>query len=431
MILDVRTPFITKEGFSYVPNNYDRAFHGPVSARAALAGSLNVPAVVTLDHIGLPTFFRLAGRLGLTTLSAADRFGLSVTLGGGEVRLLELTGAYAAFSNGGRKVEPAAILQIRNAKGVLIEQWQPPIGERILDERVAYLISDILSDNESRGATFGFNSALLIGRPAAVKTGTTTDYRDNWTVGYTPDLVTGVWVGNADYSPMVNLSGVAGAGPIWHDFMRTALMGKPETDFRQPSGLVRAEVCSPSGLLPTPACPRTQTELFLEGTVPTQPDNLYQVFPLDSRTGQLADANTPPEFVTRKVFLVLPPQAQEWAKENGVPQVPNQKAQNPKSQIPNPKLEISSPDPNTVYQISPRLPRASQQIPLRVISTEPLEAVTFFLDDQPLATVTTTPFEFWWVLEDGAHSLRAEARLVGGETVESASEQFWVVPKNS
>lgn len=428
MILDVRMPFITKEGFSYVPNNYDRAFHGPVSARAALAGSLNVPAVITLDHIGLPTFFHLAGRLGLTTLSDADRFGLSLTLGGGEVRLLELTAAYAAFANGGRKVEPSVILQIRNAKGILIEQWKSSIGERVLDERVAYLISDILSDNEARGATFGFNSVLLIGRPAAVKTGTTTDYRDNWTVGYTPDLVTGVWVGNADTSPMVNLSGVSGAGPIWHDFMRTALMGKPETTFHQPPGLVRAEVCAPSGLLPTSACPRTQTELFLEGTVPTQPDNLYQVFRLDSRTGQLADPNTPPEFLTEKVFLVLPPEAQDWARENGVPQLPSNQQPTTSGQQPVPSLQLTSPDPNTVYQISPRLPRASQQIPLRVISTEPLEAVTFFLDDQPLAMVTTSPFEFWWALEEGAHTLRAEAKLVGGEIVESASEQFWVNP---
>jgi len=425
MILDVRTPFVTKEGFSYVPNNYDRAFHGPVSARAALAGSLNVPAVITLNHIGLPTFIRLAGRLGLTTLSDADRFGLSLTLGGGEVRLLELTAAYAAFDNGGLKVEPSAILQIRDAKGNLIEQWKRNVGERVLDERVTYLISDILSDNQARGATFGFNSMLLIGRPAAVKTGTTTDYRDNWTMGYTPDLVTGVWVGNADNSPMVNLSGVAGAGPIWHDFMRTALSGKPETPFRQPPGIARAEVCAPSGLLPTAICPRTRPELFIEGTVPTQLDNLYQVFRLDSRTGQLAEANTPTEFVIQKVFLVLPPEAQEWAKENGVPQIPNQGSRL-KAQGPN--LQITSPDPNTVYQISPRLPRASQQIPLRVISGEPVEAVTFFLDDEPLATVTTTPFEFWWELVEGAHTLRAEARLAGGETIVSGTEKFWVNP---
>ncbi len=423
MLLDVRTAFVTKEGFSYVPQNYDRAFHGPVSARAALAGSLNLPAVVTLDHVGLSNMIRLAGRLGLTTLSDADRFGLALTLGGGEVTLLDLASAYGVFANGGVRVEPTAILQIRNVRGELIEQWSASAGARVLDARVAYLIGDILSDNNARAATFGFGSVLQIGRPAAVKTGTTTDYRDNWTVGYTPELVTGVWVGNADFTPMVNLSGVAGAGPIWHDFMREALKGKPETQFARPPGLVRVEVCAPSGLLPTPRCPRTRAEWFLEGTAPTQPDNLYQAFKIDSRTGALADANTPPEFVAEKVFLVLPPQAQEWARQNGIPQIPN-----PQLPITNYHLQITSPDPNTIYQISPRLPRASQQIPLRAIASEALSSATFVLDGQPLATVSEAPFEMWWVLAPGQHTLVVEGRLPGGEVIRSDVIGFSVMP---
>ncbi|MEP7359467.1 MAG: transglycosylase domain-containing protein, partial [Anaerolineales bacterium] len=288
MILDVRTAFTTKEGFSYVPQNYDRNYHGPVSARAALAGSLNLPAVLTLDHIGIPTLLSLAGRMGLTTLSDADRIGLALTLGGGEVRLLDLTAAYAILANGGRRVEPVAVLKITRANGQVVEQWRAPTAERVLDERVAFLITDILADNTARAATFGFNSVLQIGVPAAAKTGTTTDYRDNWALGYTPDLVAGVWVGNTNNTPMINLSGVSGAGPIWHDFMRTALAGKPQSDFSAPPGLVRAEVCVPSGLLPTPLCPRTRAEWFLDGTVPTLPDNLYQSFRLDTRTGALA-----------------------------------------------------------------------------------------------------------------------------------------------
>jgi membrane peptidoglycan carboxypeptidase len=425
MILDVRTAFVTKEGFSYVPQNYDRAFHGPVSARAALAGSLNVPAVITLDHIGLTTMLGLAGRMGLTTLSDADRFGLALTLGGGEVRLLDLTAAYAVFANGGRRVEPVAILKIQDAKGNVIEQWQPRAGERVLDERVAHLITDILADNVARGATFGFDSVLQIGRPAAVKTGTTTDYHDNWTVGYTPALVTGVWVGNANNTPMVNLSGVSGAGPIWHDFMRTALNGKPETAFVQPPGLVRAEVCAPSGLLPTPLCPRTRSELFLDGTAPTEVDSLYQAFKIDSRTGHLADDSTPPELVGERVFLVLPPEAQEWARENGIPQAPNPNLQSP---ISNYQLHITSPDPNTVYQISPRLPRESQQIPLRVTASAPLSSVTFVLDGQPLGSVAEAPFEWWWRLEPGAHTLTAEGVLASGERVTSGVVEFVVNP---
>ncbi len=432
MILDVRTAFTTREGFAYVPQNYDRAFHGPVSARAALAGSLNIPAVRALDRVGLPTMLSLAGRMGLTTLSDADRLGLAVTLGGGEVRLLDLTAAFGVFANGGRSLEPAAILRVERANGEVIEQWQapngtrPPMGARVLDERVAYLVSDILSDNAARGATFGFNSVLQIGRPAAVKTGTTTDYRDNWTMGYTPDLVAGVWVGNADGSPMVLLSGVAGAGPIWHDFMRAALAGKPETAFVPPAGLVRTEVCVPSGLLPTPLCPRTRSELFLAGTAPTQPDGLYQSFRLDARTGQLAGPETPPEFVTEQVFLVLPPEAQEWARQNGVPPPPGGVA-GVEGGLPQ-ALQIASPDANTVFQISPRLPRASQQIPLRVVAARPLEAVTFLLNGRSLGTLTSAPFELWWALEPGSYSLRAEARLAGGEAVQSGAVEFVVLP---
>ncbi len=427
MLLDVRTAFVTREGFSYVPMNYDRAFHGPVSARAALAGSLNLPAVLTLDHVGLAPMIRLAGRLGLTTLSDADRFGLALTLGGGEVRLLDLTAAYAAFANGGRRVDPVAILQITDAHGQVVEQWHPSAGERVLDERVAYLITDILSDNNARAATFGFNSILQIGRPAAVKTGTTTDYRDNWTMGYTPELVTGVWVGNADNSAMINLSGVAGAGPIWHEFMRLALAGKPETTFasREPPGLVRAEVCVPSGLLPTPACPASRAELFVKGTAPTAFDNLYQAFNIDRRTGALADVSTPAQLVESRVFLVWPPPAQQWARENGLPMPPSAPSLPAASTG---ALQIVSPDPGTVFQISPRLPRASQQIPFRAVAAGPVQAFTYVLDQQPLPAVTAEPFEYWWALQPGAHRLYAEARLRNGESVRSAEIQFSVNP---
>ncbi|MGH2521290.1 MAG: hypothetical protein ACRDH2_02200, partial [Anaerolineales bacterium] len=180
--------------------------------------------------------------------------------------------------------------------------------------------------------------------------------------------------------------------------------------------------------------PRTRTELFLAGTVPTQPDNLYQTFKIDSRTGQLVEgplrgtgANTPPEFVIEEIFLVLPPQALEWARQNGIAQIPPPRAS---AQIPitNYKLQITSPDPNTIYQITPQLPRASQQVPLRVIAAQPLSSVSFILDERLLATVAVEPFELWWPLEPGAHTLRAEARLASGEVVRSEVLSFLVNP---
>jgi penicillin-binding protein 1C len=424
MILDVHTSFVTKEGLSYVPLNYDRNFHGPVSARDALGGSLNVPAVKALDHVGLNNMISLATRMGITTLNNADRYGLALTLGGGEVRLIDLTSAFGVFAAGGVRTPTMAILKITNARGDLIYQWTQPSSERILDERVAYLITDILSDNNARLATFGPNSVLQIGRPAAVKTGTTTDYRDNWTVGYTPELVTGVWVGNANNAPMINVSGVAGAGPIWHEFMRAVLLGKPESKFDLPNGLTRVEVCALSGLLPTEYCPHRRVEIFIAGTQPTARDNFYQPFKVDAATGALADSNTPPNRIVTQVFLVLPPEAQEWAREKGIPQLPVNS--NQLSVMSN--LKITSPDDKTVYKISPRLPISNQQILFNAVSAKSFEEVSFVLDGVVIAAVRESPHQTFWQLAEGKHTLKAVGVTREGEKVESEAVTFEVKP---
>ncbi len=426
MILDVRTAFVTQEGLAYVPLNYDRNFHGPVLAREALGGSLNIPAVKALEHVGLDDMLALAGRLGLTTLADADRFGLALTLGGGEVRLVDLTSAFGVFGNGGVRVSPTAVLKITDASGNVIEEWKPPSGERVLDERIAFLISDILSDNTARRATFGPNSVLQIGRPAAVKTGTTTDFRDNWTVGYMPELAVGVWVGNANNSPMVNVSGVAGAGPIWHDFMRAALTGKPESQFIQPPGLVRAEVCAMSGLLPTEYCPLRRSELFIDGTQPTTYDMFYQPFRIDSATGLLADDSTPPERVATQVFLVLPPEAQEWARAKGIPQPPNSGQWSVASG--QSTLHITSPDDATIFNISPRLPIESQQIAFSAVSGVTMKEVSFVLNGKVEATLTEPPYQYFWTLAPGQYTLEVVGVTASGERVSGGAVRFEVKP---
>ena len=227
MLLDVRTPFITKKLESYVPANYGHVEHGPVLLREALASSYNIPAVVTLEHIGIERFVNFVSDLGLDNLRDNASVDLSITLGGGEVRLLDLAEAYAAFANGGYDIEPQLILSIEDASGQQIYRYQPPpLHRRLIDQRIAHIISDILSHNAARIPSFGENSPLNLGFPAAAKTGTTTDFRDNWVVGYTPDLVVGVWVGNADNAPMLGVSGVSGAGPIYNLFMRTVKRGR-------------------------------------------------------------------------------------------------------------------------------------------------------------------------------------------------------------
>jgi membrane carboxypeptidase/penicillin-binding protein PbpC len=274
---------------------------------------------------------------------------------------------------------------------------------------------------------------LELSRPAAVKTGTTTNWRDNWAVGYTPDLVVGVWVGNVDNSPMEHVSGITGAGPIWHDFMETALLGRPALAFPRPGGLVQAEVCAISGKLPTGLCPHRSTEWFVEGTVPTDPDDWYQLLGLDSRTGLLADDATPRERIVERVYLVLPPEAQRWAREQGIPAAPPSAAavSGGYGETAAP-LAITSPDNGVVYRLSPNLPVERQQIRLAVVARRPLAQVTLLLDDRPVtisnrSTLTTPPYELFWTLRPGKHRLIAVGLTADGRTVSSEPVEFEVV----
>ncbi len=433
MILDVGTPFVTRRLESYTPSNYGMVEHGPVLIREALASSYNIPAVYALDHIGLDALVRLTTRLGISTLTDTSRFDLSLTLGGGEVRLLELTAAYSAFANGGYHVEPVYILEIRDKNGNVLYQWKPTTQQMpVLDPRVAYLITDILSDNQARIPSFGAASPLNIGRPAAAKTGTTTDFRDNWTVGYTPNLVVGVWVGNADNTPMVEVSGISGAGPIWHEFMRRVLVGQPELEFPVPEGLVRAEVCAASGELPTDYCPNKRWEWFIDGTVPTETDTFYQPFTIDTRTGLLADDTTPPEDREERVYLVLPPEAREWGIRQGIPQPPVGAQIVGGETIP---ARLLSPDPYTNFQITPLLPEDVQRIHLTIAVPIHTQAVTYWMDGEEFETEQASPFDTWWNLRPGDHDLYAVVRLEDGSEITTESIHFrvgsWILPISS
>ena len=232
--MDVTTTFITHDGTPYTPKNYDGREHGPVSVRQALASSLNVPAVITLDKVGIENTTSLARRLGITSLENPQEYDLSLALGGGTISLLQLSTAYATFANEGVFTGNYAILEVRDADGNLLYTPKRAAPLQIFDPRVTWLISDILSDDRARALGFGLNSTLKLDRTAAVKTGTTTNYHDNWTMGYTPDLLVGVWVGNSNYEAMRNVTGLTGAAPIWHEIMRTILQGRLDRPFRPP-----------------------------------------------------------------------------------------------------------------------------------------------------------------------------------------------------
>lgn len=310
----------------YKPVNYDGRFHGPVTVRTALANSYNVPAVKTLQFVGiyddpqtpLPEgMIAFARRLGITSLTRSD-YGLALTLGGGEVSLLEMTAAFAVFANGGRRVPPVAILKIVDYQGNVVYEYQPPAGEQVVRPEHAFLISSILSDNEARAPMFGRNSVLALPFPAAAKTGTTDDFRDNWTLGYTPDLVAGVWVGNADYTPMVNTTGLTGAAPIWSQFMQYAvpqITGGRPTPFIPPSGIVEKVICEISGTEPSQWCKSQRREYFAADQPPLPPgEDLWRKVKLDTWTG-LEASPACPDFTAEKMVLKLEDEwAQKWLK---------------------------------------------------------------------------------------------------------------------
>jgi membrane carboxypeptidase/penicillin-binding protein PbpC len=316
------------------------------------------------------------------------------------------------------------ILEIRDKNGKTIYEWQPPQpADPVIDPRVAFLISDILSDNDARLPSFGNHSALSIGRPAAAKTGTTTDFRDNWTVGYTPNLVVGVWVGNADNTPMIKVSGVTGAGPIWNEFMREVSKGQPELQFERPSGVVQAEVCAASGLLPTEYCPSRRVDWFINETIPTEYDTMFQKFRVDRQTGLLATAETPPERQVERVYRVLPQEARDWGLRHGIEPPPV--SMHTVSGAPG--LRLLTPDPYTIYQLTPVTPFESQKIRLSVAVSPQTTEVTYYIDDKPVETVRGEPWWTWWALLPGKHILVAKATLADGRTETSESLVFTVL----
>ena len=250
---------------SYKPRNYDNKFRGEVLARFALANSLNIPAVHVMDMVGVKDGIKAAEDLGITTLSDDTDYGLPLVLGSAEVPLIEMTNAYATFANYGEHTEYSLYTEIRDKNGRVIDSKKPKT-KRSLTEGASFLISSILSDNKIRAEIFG--TALNISRAAAVKTGTTNDYRDALTLGYTPQIAVGVWIGNNDNTPMTSVAGSLGAAPIWRQVMEAYLRGKPIENFIKPSTVTSEQVCLEDGLKIDFATSSAYTEFFLRGTAP-------------------------------------------------------------------------------------------------------------------------------------------------------------------
>ncbi len=295
LVMDVQTEFPDQGEKVYSPVNYDGKFRGPVQYRFALANSLNVPAVKVLANVGIRNFLQKAYDMGLTsfepTKANLKRFGLSLTLGGGETTLLDLTSAFSVFARGGTRIEPISILEIRDNKDKVIFKASDPKPKQVLTPGVSFLISHILSDNTARSEAFGSNSFLRVpGKTVAVKTGTTNDKRDNWTIGFTKDVTVGVWVGNNDNSPMNQkiASGVTGASPIWNRIMKNMLKTYSDGLMAKPDEVDALQVDAFLGGLPKDGYP-IRSEYFVKGTEPKSMSPFYKKLKFSKSTGKLAN----------------------------------------------------------------------------------------------------------------------------------------------
>lgn len=296
----------------YSPQNYDRKFRGPVLPRRALANSLNVPSVEVMQKVGVEKTLEMARRLGINTLKDPSNYGLSLVLGTGEVQLLEMTSAYAVFANQGVRNDPLLVLKIEDKNGVSVfQQNQNP--SYVVSPQSAYLVTSILSDNKTRQEVFG--NALTIPYPAAVKTGTTEDYKDAWTLGYSPNLAVGVWVGNNNNKPMSGIAGSLGAAPIWKSLMTKFLADLPREDFLPPLGLAKLAICPNNGLKLKESSTSAYTEYYLPGTEPQgfcavqkpkeekieiKIEGRQEVIPSDPKTSPAPAPSTPPAPADKK-----------------------------------------------------------------------------------------------------------------------------------
>jgi len=401
----------------YVPENYDRTYHGPVSIRTALACSYNVPAVRILQSVGREAFLETLQRLGFTSLTqTSEYYGYGLTLGNAEVSLFELTNAMRALANRGEWRPASLVAGARTADGTSVTL--PEAGARTADgtsvtlpeagassavysPEAAFLVTDILSDPAARRPAFG--NAFRFPFACAVKTGTTKDYKDNWTVGYTSRFTVGVWAGNFNGSPMQGVSGVTGAGQIFTDVMlllHSAPYGTPPEDFRAPRSVEQRAICPRSGMKPSDACPNRSTE-WMRMNARSADCSVHRVFTVRGERGADVD----------RVYELYPPEYAAWQQSEGIPVPPadavpvsGRRAADRGS-----RLAIASPNTGDLFKIDPSLRREFQTITIRGFIPAQASDVRLVIDNG--VSVPFSPGGYSWRLEKGMHHFQLIAML--------------------
>lgn len=364
-ILEDRDYYFPTPGGSYSPQNYDERFHGKVRLRQALACSYNVPAVTILDSLGTDLLYQRLKQMEFESLDKSPiHYGVGLTLGNGEVTLLELTRAYAALARGGIYKGDRSILQCLDMQEKEISLGRREKPRRIFSPDIAFILTDILADKDARVPAFGYLSSLNLPFACAVKTGTSADFRDNWTIGYTPKYTVGVWVGNFDAASMFSISGVTGCGPLFKDIMLLLESKNKDVSFPQAGRVIKASICPLSGKRATENCPGAMDDVFIEGTEP------QEFCPIHAGTD---DAS---------------------AYSHGIEE----------------KFQIAFPRDNDVFKIDPVLRRSFQRIKLKpdIPGGEYIERVEWWVDRRKIGS-PSSPFSLFWDLKPGIHKIEAVA----------------------
>lgn len=352
VIMDVPTTFLGGPT-PYKPVNYDGKFHGSVQVRFALANSYNIPAVKVLAVNGLTEFITKAKEMGISTFTDSSRYGLSLTLGGGEVKMTDMAVAFGVFANEGVRQDLVPLLKVEDSHGRILEEYKDKVGKKALSKEASFLISSILSDNGARSAAFGTNSGLNIpGKNVAVKTGTTDDKRDNWTIGYTPTYLVAVWVGNNDNTPMnpALASGITGAAPIWNGIMKEVLKDKVTESFKVPSTVHGIQICSTTGGLKNDAC-GNRFEYFIAGTEPTKDTFTRAKVWIDKTTGKVVPAGSDNAEEKEEIVITDPYEKKDFCAF--CPQT--NPAPSPSS---SPQTQLIAPQPEVLVASAPKKNRS-------------------------------------------------------------------------
>jgi penicillin-binding protein 1C len=416
VVADVETRYGESDGDLFVPKNYSGDYSGPVLMGEALGRSLNVPAIRVARRVGLELLLTRLREVGFTSLDApASHYGLGLTLGNGEVTLLELAQAYAMFARGG--------LTCRATPFVGPPQ-QSDGPRRAFSEEVAWQITDVLGDESLRMRAFGAGNALMLGFPVAVKTGTSTNWRDNWAVGYTPRFTVAVWTGDFSNRPLHGMTGATGAGPLFHKVMKRVVerAGPAALPARAslPDGLVEGTVCAHSGQVPTPLCPVRRRVRLPAARVPDQPCPWHREVRLDARNGLLAGDTCPSEHVVKRVFTFLPPAYATWQATHAeaAPAAPTRYSPLCPEKGPVPgAVVITWPRQGEVFLIEPGYARRTQTLRLSAEVEPRLAGVTWLVDGRPVGRAEW-PYDASWALQPGRHRLEVLAQGLRSEPVE-------------